>query len=86
MAMETGLDFANSKSPNSASNTGTVMMCWAIICTASSSVIPGLSESRRPLRNTAKSEATPASSRTSAPMRSMWRWAILATSSAHSSQ
>ena len=30
MATDTGFDFANSKSPNRASNTGTVMMCWAI--------------------------------------------------------
>ena len=86
MAMETGFDLANSKSPNSASNTGTVMMCWAIICTASSSMIPGLSESRRPFRKTPNRADTPSSPLTRAPMRSMWRWAIFATSSAHSSQ
>ena len=45
MATDTGFDFANSKSPNRASNTGTVMMCWAIISTASCSVMLGFSES-----------------------------------------
>ena len=86
MATDTGFDFANSKSPNRASNTGTVMMCWAIISTASCSVMLGLRESRRPCRNVLKLPDTSSFSRTSLPMRSMWRWAIFATSSAHSSQ
>ncbi len=86
MATETGLDFANSKSPNRASNTGTVMMCCAAISTASSAVTWGLSESCRPLRNTWKRDPTASSSRTRAPILSMWRRAMRATSSAHSSQ